>query len=146
MFAGKVFETEASAIARYVYADYAAGDLDAVKAAIADDARLICHVPREAVTPFGGVWIGPDGLEQYLAALAGAFDHQSWRVLDIVDHGCWAVVLLFVDTIHRDSGARIQSNFVQLVRTQGEQIAEFHEFINVGEIHAAIRRVHPANR
>ncbi len=132
-------ETETSAIVQYAYADFANGNIDAVRALIADDARILNNAPRDAVTPFGGEWVGPDGFDQFLAALFSAFDHQNYTVKSVLEHGAWAVVLLHVETIHRESGALVCSDFVDVVRTRDGKIVEVHEHIDVDEIHAAIR-------
>ncbi len=138
MIAHASAETETSAIVRYAYADYTAGNVEAVRSLVAADARLISHAPRDAITPFGGEWIGLDGLDQFLAALQGAYEHKVYRVKSMVEHGSWVVVFLYVETIHRESGARVCTDFVEILRTRDSKIVEFQQHIDLDELYSAI--------
>lgn len=118
-----------------MYARYAAGDREAVIAALAEDAEWSSEA---AGLPWSGRFTGPAGARDYFARLDAAIEVRGYDLEQVIAQGEWVIVLATVRLRFLASGREEVFRKVDTTRLRDGTVVEFREYYDSGRVAAAL--------
>ena len=116
-----------------VYRSYDDGDPQPLIDLFADDGIIRFVAPAE-VFPFAAPRRGPSGVREALALIGADYEWLSYRNLEMIVDGDWFFALNGGRVRHRASDREAVIHLADLVRFQGEQVAEYVEFFDSARV------------
>ena len=119
-------EQQNMAILRRIYDAYNRKDINPLMASLADDVKLVEQASR--TLPWGGEWIGAEGMARFLECVVEELDHQEYICEDIIARGNTVVAWGYFDTKCRKSSHTCKKPWMHRIIMKQGKIAEIHEF------------------
>lgn len=124
---------------RKVYADYAAGDVEAIFAAFADDV-VFKSVGAPNRLDQAGEWHGLDGARGFLRAIAENWTFQKIEMLEMIaQDDTRFVVRTAVAGTNRRTGGRVSVERVDFVTMKDGKFTSYAETFDTGPLERAAR-------
>lgn len=119
--------TDTSNIIRDIYSAYAARDIDAVAARLADDARFVWSARAEFV-PHAGTVEGRSAFVDRLNALDEVFTFQSYEPIDLICDGDRAAARIHATVTGKGTGRTEKLELAHFWRLRDGKATELVEF------------------
>ncbi|WP_380163390.1 nuclear transport factor 2 family protein [Jannaschia sp. R86511] len=90
------------------------------------DPQVVMH--QAAGLPYGGDWVGPDGVERFFAAMNDTWEYLEVREPRFLEDGDTLVVLCDLVTRSRARGVDMHAPMVQVIQVRDGLIVDFRPF------------------
>jgi ketosteroid isomerase-like protein len=132
-------EKENGDLVRSFYANFQAGDIDAVLALLSPDFELVYSGPP--IIPSAGTWKGHQGFRDWAhAALGGHLPPESLRVDEFVVQGHKVIVPGHVALRIKTTGKTCETDFLHYFTVRDRKLAKWHDFFDTFAVaHAYMR-------
>jgi cytochrome c553 len=121
------------AVVQSLYAAFNAGDLEAAKALIADDAIWTYHGP-DYIVPFAGVFHGPQGVGEFVRIVEETLAQPRAGQREFLVSGDQVAVPGWEESIVKATGAWYRVDNVHLFTVRDGKITRYEEFINSSDV------------
>jgi len=109
-----------------LYAARVRGDLAAVCAAFAEDAKF--ELAGASMTPLAMSAVGSEKYRPLLATMIRTFKLRNHEILSLLIDGAKAAVLWRADVFSRITGTTVPTQLVDVIETRGGLIVSYTEF------------------
>lgn len=125
-----------------LYDAYRAGDMPTVMAGLSED--IAWRSVAEPPLPWCGSWRGHGGVTAYFTALAGTCRVTGLDIERILADGDWATVLATITVRYNGDATDYSYTKVDVLRVDGERVAEFREYYDTATIERDLGRANTA--
>jgi uncharacterized protein len=116
------------AIMGAIYAAYNEKSVAPLMNALADDFRMIEHAPKSI--PWGGIWEGRAGMEDFLDAVADNMIHEEYVCDDMIGRDDTVTSWGRFKSRCKKSGKIVEGDWMHRTVFRDGQIVEIHEFLD----------------
>jgi ketosteroid isomerase-like protein len=122
-------ETENGDLVRSFYANFQAGDIDAVLALLSPDFQLVYSGPP--IIPSAGTWNGHRGFRDWAhVALGGHLPPESLRFDEFIVQGQKVVVPGHAALRIKTTGKTCETDFLHYFTIRDRKLAKWHDFFD----------------
>lgn len=103
-----------------------------------DDGRLVNLLPDEL--PYGGIYVGPEGVRRYIDELRAALRIESLEATDLISTGDQVVVVGTERSRFHSNGQTYDMDWVHVNTVRDGKIVEMREYNDTAAMLEAFRR------
>lgn len=116
------------AIAKGLVADFTSGNLEGIRARLAEDVRWVFPGP-DGVLPLTGTFVGPEQVLDWFISLATDLEILAFAVTDYVPYRQNEVILLGTESVRvRSTNKEYQTHFAHRLTFEAGKLISFREY------------------